>query len=462
MPRKPEARSTDVQEMLDFSSLASAPSSTLVPPLVPPLLEERPKIYSVGELVRAAGRTLEARYAQISVEGEISNLSQPRSGHIYFTLKDAAAQLPAVLFRTQAARLRCDLADGMLVRARGKLSIYEGQGKFQLYVDTLEPAGLGALQLQFEALKQKLFAEGLFDSARKRPLPAWPKTVGIVTSPTGAAIRDMVRIAARRGRVCILLSPCSVQGAQAPREILNALERLWQRPEVDVIIVGRGGGSAEDLAPFNDETLARAIARSPVPIVSAVGHEVDFTIADFVADLRAPTPSAAAELVVPLFSNAQSCHEEMGIRLRQAGERIFSSARQRLDADMEHAEHALLQRIAIDRRALDVQTRRLAICHPQARIARDRQTLNTLKKQLDAKGLLLLNQRRQLLGQAAAKLDALSPLSVLSRGYALARTKAGKVIDRAEDVQVGEPISVRLHHGSLDCKVERIEASPKS
>ena len=367
-----------------------------------------------------------------------------------------------MLFRTQAARLRCDLADGMLVRARGKLSIYEGQGKFQLYVDTLEPAGLGALQLQFEALKQKLFAEGLFDSARKRPLPAWPKTVGIVTSPTGAAIRDMVRIAARRGRVCILLSPCSVQGAQAPREILNALERLWQRPEVDVIIVGRGGGSAEDLAPFNDETLARAIARSPVPIVSAVGHEVDFTIADFVADLRAPTPSAAAELVVPLFSNAQSCHEEMGIRLRQAGERIFSSARQRLDADMEHAEHALLQRIAIDRRALDVQTRRLAICHPQARIARDRQTLNTLKKQLDAKGLLLLNQRRQLLGQAAAKLDALSPLSVLSRGYALARTKAGKVIDRAEDVQVGEPISVRLHHGSLDCKVERIEASPKS
>jgi len=294
------------------------------PPIPPaPTVEKNePRVFTVSDLVRGVARTVEARFGMVWVEGEISNFSAPRSGHLYFTLKDAEAQLPSVMFRSSAERLKFAPHDGLVVRARGRCSIFEAQGKFQLYVDALEPAGLGALQLAFEQLKKKLAAEGLFDPKRKRPLPRWPRRIGIVTSPTGAAVRDVLRIAERRGRMRFLVSPCQVQGETAPFEIIRAIRRVERH--VDLVIVARGGGSAEDLAAFNDEALARAIASCSVPVVSAIGHEVDFTIADFVADARAPTPSGAAELVVPNFGELEHRLTEVSKRLTRAGSRTLA------------------------------------------------------------------------------------------------------------------------------------------
>ncbi len=266
---------------------------------------QEPRVFSVGELVRAASRTLEARFPSVWVEGEITNLSRPRSGHVYFSLTEPDACLPSVMFRSAAVRVKLELKEGMHVRVRGRLSIFDAQGKFQLYVEAVEEVGVGAQQIAFEELKARLQAEGLFDLAKKRALPKWPRRIGVCTSPTGAVIRDIVRVAERRGRVRTLLAPCQVQGPSAAAEIRAALAALQAIPDIDVIIVARGGGAAEDLAAFNDEALVRAIRACRVPVVSAVGHEVDFTLADFAADVRAPTPSAAAELVVPLFSQLE-------------------------------------------------------------------------------------------------------------------------------------------------------------
>lgn len=441
-----------------------------------------PKTWSVSELVRTAARTLEARYGVVWVEGEVSNLSMPRSGHVYFTLKDQAAQLPAVMFKTDAARLKFRVEDGLKVRARGRLSIYDAQGKFQLYADALEPAGLGAQQLAFEQLKRKLAAEGLFDAARKRPLPGWPRVVGVATSATGAVIRDIWRVAERRGRVRVLLAPCQVQGEPAVPEIIAAIRRLERRPEMDVIVVARGGGSAEDLAAFNDERLARAIAACRVPVVSAVGHEVDFTIADLVADHRAPTPSAAAELVVPLFAEAQARRDELDARLLRAGRRVIAEARLKLDGGETRAAAALKQVIARRRRVLDELQRKLASLHPRARLSRDRalldgararlaprmrqlidarrRTLDDLRRRLEARMRQALEARRRAFAGHVGKLDALSPLSVLERGYALARTADGAVLTGIEAVQPGDPISVRLSRGELDCVIKSISGGP--
>jgi exodeoxyribonuclease VII large subunit len=416
-----------------------------------------PKTYSVVELVRAASRTLEARYGTVWVEGEVSNLSQPRSGHLYFTLKDAEAQLPSVMFKTQAQRLAFRLEDGLKVRARGRLSIYEGQGKFQLYVDALEPTGVGAAQLAFEQLKRKLAAEGLFDPARKRPLPRWPRRIGLATSTTGAAVRDVLRIAERRGRVRFLVAGCQVQGDGAAATVRAALAALAAVPDVDVIIVARGGGSAEDLAAFNDEALARAIRACRVPVVSAVGHEVDFTIADFVADLRAPTPSAAAELVVPLFADAAARLDEAHARLLRGGRRALAEARQRLDQELARGAQAVRQIAAGRRRLLDGEARRLAALHPRARLHRDRAALAALRGRLDARLRELVNARRHAFAAQAGKLGALSPLAVLERGYSLTRTVEGHVVTGAEQVQRGDALTVELARGRLGCRVESVD-----
>jgi exodeoxyribonuclease VII large subunit len=453
--RSPKPPDRPEQGAFDFSRRAEPP---------PSVREEamgrgsgsggEPRVFTVAELVRAAARTLESRFTEVWVEGEVSNLSAPRSGHLYFTLKDAEGQLPSVMFRTEAQRLAFPLKDGLKVRARGRPSIYEGQGKFQLYVDRLEPAGLGAVQLAFERLKQKLAAEGLFDARRKRPLPAWPRRIGIATSPSGAAVRDIARVAERRGRVRLLIAPCQVQGPSAPVEVIRALKALERQPDVDVIIVGRGGGSAEDLAAFNDEALARAIAACRVPVVSAVGHEIDFTIADFVADHRAPTPSAAAELVVPLFSHLSASLAECEQRLRRGGQRTLAEARLRLDGQLERAAAAVRQRTARSRRSLDDLSRRLAALHPAARLQRDRAQLSGLQARLHTRWQRELEGRRRSLQAAAGQLDALSPLRVLERGYSLTCTRAGHVVTAAEQVRPGEEVVVRLSRGELDCRVQ--------
>jgi exodeoxyribonuclease VII large subunit len=459
MPSK-KTPSGPVQGLFDFTAPARAvPTVVRLDDDARPLPTDEkltPKTFSVVELVRAASRTLEARYGTVWVEGEISNLSLPRSGHIYFTLKDAEAQLPSVMFRTQAIRLAFRIEDGLKVRARGRLSIYEGQGKFQLYVDALEPTGLGAAQLAFEQLKRKLSQEGLFDPARKRRLPGWPRRIGLATSPTGAAVRDVLRIAARRGRVPFLIAPCQVQGAGAPAEIRAAMALLASVPDVDVIILARGGGSAEDLAAFNDEALARAIAACPVPVVSAVGHEVDFTIADFVADLRAPTPSAAAELVVPLFAEAAARLEEAHQRVLRGGRRALAEARQRLDQELMRGAHMVRQNVASHKRQIDEQARRIAALHPRARLHRDRGELGGLRGRLEARLRQALAERRRAFATQAGKLGALSPLAVLERGYSLTRTIEGHVVTGAEQVRPGDAVSVRLSRGQLDCRVESV------
>ncbi|HWM78482.1 MAG TPA: exodeoxyribonuclease VII large subunit, partial [Methylomirabilota bacterium] len=290
------------------------------------------RVYTVSELTAGIKGTLEGTFPAVWVEGEISNLRVPSSGHAYFTLKDEGAQLSAVLFRGRGRRVRFEPEDGMHVLAFGGLDVYAARGQYQLVVELMEPQGLGALQLAFEQLKRKLEAEGLFDEARKRPLPAFPRVIGIVTSPTGAAIRDMLNIIGRRfADLHILITPVRVQGDEAPGEIVQALLHLQEIANLDVIIVGRGGGSIEDLWAFNDERVARALAVCRVPVISAVGHETDFTIADFVADLRAPTPSGAAELVVREKLAVMETLADLYARLKQAMTAEMGARRERVD-----------------------------------------------------------------------------------------------------------------------------------
>ena len=292
-----------------FTAIAPRPATPAKPAPPPAEPAKEARILAVAELVRAARQTLESRFGDVRVEGEVSGCKRSANGHLYFTLKDTEAQLDCVMYSRDAGRLKFKLGDGQLVRCRGKLTIYEGRGRFQLQVSAIEPAGAGALALAFEALKQKLLGEGLFDSARKRSLPFLPRRIGVVTSRQGAVIRDIVRVAHRRFPVPILLAPTPVQGEGAAASIAAALIALCQVPDVDVIILARGGGSMEDLWAFNDENLARTIAACPLPTISAIGHETDFTIADFVADVRAPTPSAAAELAVPVAAERGEVHD---------------------------------------------------------------------------------------------------------------------------------------------------------
>ena len=389
------------------------------------------QIFSVTTLTQAIKQTLEDGFFTIWVEGEISNLATPRSGHVYFTLKDEAAQLRAVIFKSAARLVRFELENGMQVLLRGSLSVYEARGEYQLIVSRAEPRGAGALQAAFEQLKRRLEAEGLFDPAHKRPIPLLPKKIGVVTSPTGAAIRDILNIVSRRfANVHVLIAPARVQGAEAPAEIVRAIEMLNRLPDVDALIVGRGGGSLEDLWAFNEERVARAIFASRIPVISAVGHEIDFTIADFVADLRAPTPSAAAELVVRNKADLAQTLDAQHARLKQA-------MRHLLDRSRAAAAHAA-------RRVSD----------PRRRVNELQQRVDDLSQRLARAMRRALERKQAQRDTQIAKLDALSPLAVLAKGYAICRNAATlRPVKRAADANVGDALLVRMLDGELRCEI---------
>ncbi len=394
-------------------------------------------ILSVRELTQHVKRIIEKDQLlqAVWVRGEISNFKWHSSGHIYFTLKDESSQVKCVMFRSSAQRLRFRPDNGMQVIVGGSVTVFERDGAYQLYASEMEPAGVGALHLEYEQLKQRLADEGLFDAALKRPLPLLPRRVGIITAPTGAAIRDMITIARRRfPSVRLVIAPALVQGSEAPASLIRSLELTARLPEVDVIIIGRGGGSLEDLWAFNNEALARAIRACPVPVVSAVGHETDFTIADFAADLRAPTPSAAAELVIPSRSELRGQVDGLRIRLAAAARRAVERKRTRLKS---FADRPVLQR-------------------PEARLLQDRQRLDDLVRRLGFIGGRMLQADRRELRSLAGRLDALSPLAVLSRGYAIARDREGRVIKEAGQVSQGDSIQVMLHRGQIEARVESV------
>ncbi len=413
-------------------------------------------VMTVTQLTERLRAVVEERFPAVWVEGEISNFRFYGSGHAYFTLKDETAQLRAVLFRNRLRRLRFEPGDGQHVLAFGSLEVYVQRGEYQLVVELLEPRGLGALQLAFEQLKARLGAEGLFDAARKRQLPRFPRKIGIVTSPSGAAIRDMLRIIGRRfAGLHIVIAPCRVQGDGAAGEIVEGIAALNAVGGVDVIIVGRGGGSLEDLWAFNEEAVVRAIAASKVPVISAVGHEVDVTIADFAADLRAATPSAAAELVV---REKAAVAESLGLlqsRMQRAVTRPLRDLVRRVDelqGRLHHAGRGAHWR-AVHR--VELLTARLRAASPFARLRADRHRLERVEAQLAGAMSRRLVERQHRLAGAVGRLDSLSPLAVLGRGYSLTRAADGHIVRTARQVRPGDPLSVLLHEGSLDCRVER-------
>ena len=411
-------------------------------------------VLTVSELTRRLQEALEERFPAVWVEGEISNYRLYGSGHAYFTLKDADSQIRAVLFRNRGRRIKFEPGDGLHVMAFGSIEVYPQRGEYQLVIELLEPKGLGALQLAFEQLKTRLQAEGLFDQARKRELPRFPRKIGIVTSTSGAAIRDMLRVIGRRfGELHIVIAPCRVQGEGAAEEIAQGLRDLNALGGVDVIIVGRGGGSLEDLWAFNEEAVARAIAASKVPVVSAVGHEVDFTIADFVADLRAPTPSAAAELVVREKQAVVDSLAQLRARLERFAARPLRDLERRVDELTTRLRREMRGELGRAGHRLALATRALRASDPVARVAGDRHRLENLQSRL----LTALTRRRDRarygLRTAVGRLDSLSPLGVLGRGYSLTRTPTGEVVHSPAQVQIGDAIRVLLQRGSLDARV---------
>ena len=438
------------------------------------------RVLTVSELTGAIKDRLETHFGGLWVEGEISNLRVHTSGHVYFTLKDEGAQIRAALFKSRVRRLRFEPADGLHVLAFGSLDVYAARGEYQLVCEILEPKGLGALQLAFEQLKAKLAAEGLFDAARKRPLPAFPRRVGLVTSPTGAAVRDFLRVITRRfAGIGVVVYPVRVQGETAAPEIVRALRDLNRLGGFDVLVLARGGGSLEDLWAFNEEAVARAIAESKVPVISAVGHETDVTIADFVADLRAPTPSAAAELVVR--EKAQLLAQLAGLRGRLHGalrrrvewltERVADLGRRRVLTDPARPLRewsrrvddlgARLQRAV--RRQHEAAGSRLGhaarVLRPERLGAQARHAarlLAQLRRRLEQGARGDLARRRRAVEGLAGRLDGLSPLAVLARGYSICTLPSGEVVRRAGQVSPGAAVAVRLADGRLGVRVEDV------
>jgi exodeoxyribonuclease VII large subunit len=440
----------------------------------------------VRELVAQVCEQIEAEYGDIWVEGEISNYRPAPSGHLYFTLKDSEAQLPVVLFRRQALLLRFKPADGLHVLVRGRVSVYAQRGQLQLVGETIEPVGAGSLQLAFEQLKERLKAEGLFDAERKKPLPAFPRTVGIVTSPTGAVIQDFLNIVKRRhSGLNVLLFPASVQGEQAAAEIEAALAQMNAFGAIDLIVVARGGGSLEDLAAFNSEQVARAIASSKLPVVSAVGHETDFTIADFVADLRAPTPSAAAELITEAQHRAAERVANQASRLERAARFQVLHARQRFNSlPISRAEWrmtAILQRLdqrlddllfsmetsvsnLVRQRQRDVAERTAAVLHhdPRQMLGRTRERLFAGTVRLDRSLDRVLHANAAHLSAMNARLYSLSPLAVLERGYALVLGPNGAVIRKTGQLNAGDTVTTRLADGEFTSRVETLAPNTRN
>ena len=435
------------------------------------------QVWTVSELTRRIKGLLEANFPAFWVEGEISNLRVPTSGHAYFTLKDESSQIKAVLFRNRARRIRFEPQDGLSVLAFGGLDLYAPKGEYQLVVELLEPKGLGALQLAFEQLKGKLEAEGLFDPARKRPIPLFPRKIGIVTSPTGAAIRDILKIISRRfADLHILIYPARVQGEEAAGEIVQGIQELGRMGDLDVLILARGGGSLEDLWAFNEEAVARAIAASKVPVISAVGHETDVTIADFVADLRAPTPSGAAELVVREKAAVVSRVADLSLRLHRSVRRQVERLWDRLTELRERRAFADPARTLRDhvRRLDDLTLRlesglrlsrqrswhrvdrligRLRLASPLAKITHGATAVAHLHGRCEAALRRRLDVERHRFESLVGRLESLNPLGVLRRGYSLTRLPSGEIVSTTRQVKPGSEVWVLLHEGSLDCRV---------
>ena len=445
------------------------------------------EVLTVSALNSRIKDLLEASFELLWVEGEVSNLRRPASGHVYFTLKDDRSQIRSVVFRSPFAsraafpnrRPVFDPEEGMQVICRARVGVYSPRGEYQLIVESMEPKGIGALQLAFEQLKNRLEKEGLFAAAGKKRIPFLPERIGIVTSSTGAVIQDILTITGRRfPSAHILVAAVRVQGGEAPAEIIQAIDRMNAVGDVDVMILARGGGSPEDLAPFNDEGVARAIYRSRVPVISAVGHETDFTIADFVADLRAPTPSAAAELAVPirreLVANLEDLHhrmfhlyQRMTLRFRErlttVCERLKDPKRRltdlRLLADdrLERMHRALRRRIEERKQDRARLESRLGRVCPAVRIREQRSALDRTRATLIGRAGKALERGGERLNFLTAMLDSLSPLAVLSRGYSIARRRSdGRIIRRAGDVSAGVDVHVRVAAGSFDTRVTRV------
>ncbi len=410
------------------------------------------EIFSPSELTRLARDLLEDTFPQIWVEGEISNFSKPASGHLYFSLKDAQAQIRCAMFKPRSTYLRFKPVDGMRVLARARVSLYEARGEFQLIVEHLEEGGEGALLRAFEELKAKLAAEGLFDAAKKRMLPKLPRRIGVITSPTGAAIRDVLSVLARRFPLAeVDILPVPVQGKEAPPAIITALNAASKANRHDVLLLTRGGGSLEDLWAFNDEGVARAIRASKIPVVSAIGHEVDFTIADFAADLRAPTPSAAAELLVPDATDLAHLLDRDRQRLEHALSRQLHSAAQRVD----HAQARLRaqhprNRLRTGSERLTQLRARLQAQHPHANLRAQHDGLRALRRRLRATTGYGLALRSQHLTELARTLNAVSPLATLQRGYAIVLERdSDRVVRSAEQARAMQRFDVRFADGNL-------------
>lgn len=414
------------------------------------------RIYTVSEIGAEIRDMIERKYLDVWVEGEISNLKASTAGHFYFTLKDDKAQLHAVCFRNAARLLRFRPENGKSFRARGRITTYEARGEYQMIVEVLEPAGLGSLQLAFEQLKEKLQKEGLFDLARKRPIPVLPRRIGIVTSPTSAALRDILTVLERRhNAVNVLIYPCEVQGSGASLQVMSGIDYLSRRTDVDVILVTRGGGSMEDLWPFNEERVARAIIRSTKPVISAVGHEVDFTIADFAADRRAPTPSAAAEIVCESKESLYRQVSNLSGRLEGAVRYRLKTLRHFLDSKVGARGFAVaeaqLKRLS---QRVDDLGFRLERFGRSGNLIRDRRhRLELSGHRLESVMRFRLRRAHEAFARIAHTLDAISPLAVLERGYAVCLTPEGKVIRSSDSVEVSAAIKVRLHQGILRANV---------
>jgi exodeoxyribonuclease VII large subunit len=445
------------------------------------------RIWTVRALVAAVRTHVEREYSDCWVEGEISNLRIPDSGHLYFTLKEEGAQMRVVMFRSAAKLLRFRPENGLHVTVRGRVTVYEDRGELQISAEFMEPQGAGALQLAFEQLKARLQAEGLFEASRKKAIPPLPQRIGVITSPQGAALRDILNILARRHHSAnVLIYPAQVQGDAAAGEVMAGLrcfnQELRRGGAVEVIIIARGGGSAEDLAAFNDEGLARAVAESKIPVISAIGHETDFTIVDFVADLRAPTPSAAAELVIRSRQEIEAQTEDLQRRLERVVRYRLLMARQELT---ERARHGAFARMmdGIHRRQQKVDEQRFRLekaerqilerCHrrwenaaaavrhydARRRLAAVRQRLEALVANLAAATQTRMLEKRGALDRKSASLEALSPVAILNRGYALVFDAKGKLVKDAARLKAGDEVTARLARGRMRARVTATERS---
>ncbi len=396
---------------------------------------------TVAELTQQIKGVMEMTFPRVAVLGELSNCVRAGSGHVYLTLKDSDAQIRGVIWRGAASKIKFDLADGLEVVAVGGVEVYPPRGQYQLIIDELLPQGIGALELAFRQLQEKLAREGLFDPERKRPLPRFPKRIAIVTSPTGAAVRDMLQVITRRWNGCdVVVLPVAVQGAKAAREIANAIRSAPSIPDVDVVIVGRGGGSLEDLWSFNEEVVARAIFDCPLPVVSAVGHEIDVSISDLVADVRALTPSEAGELVVPH-------RQEVAAEVRRLQDRLIDGLRGRITTARGTLENLVTRRI---------------FTRPLDRLHQETRTVDELSERLSKSIRRIVAAQKQRMTGLSETLDSLSPLKVLARGYCVARTPAGSVIRSTHDVQPDESLEILLRDGRLQSRVESVEPTETS